>query len=56
MRLYKEHILNTPELVGSLHELQNKILGCWCRPKRCHGDILLELLEELDIVEYPDAF
>src|SRR5690349_20988216 len=21
-------------------ELQNKILGCWCDPKPCHGDIL----------------
>lgn len=24
-----------------------KILGCWCAPKACHGDILLRLAAEL---------
>jgi len=24
-------------------ELKGKILGCWCAPKACHGDILEEL-------------
>lgn len=30
-------------LLADLHELKGKTLGCWCKPKRCHGDILLEL-------------
>jgi hypothetical protein len=24
-------------------ELRGKTLGCWCAPKACHGDILIEL-------------
>lgn len=24
-----------------------KRLGCWCAPKRCHGDFLKKLIEEL---------
>lgn len=24
-------------------ELSGKVLGCWCAPKACHGDILLEI-------------
>ena len=24
-------------------ELRNKVLGCWCAPNACHGDILLEI-------------
>lgn len=24
-------------------ELRGKILGCWCAPKPCHGDVLLEI-------------
>jgi hypothetical protein len=24
-------------------ELRGKILGCWCAPLPCHGDILMEL-------------
>lgn len=30
-------------LLNDLHELKDKILGCWCHPKQCHGDILHEL-------------
>tara|TARA_R110002074_G_scaffold32309_4_gene90215 strand:- start:1913 stop:2242 length:330 start_codon:yes stop_codon:yes gene_type:complete len=40
---YKEYILNTPELLNRIPELQGKILGCWCKPKACHGDFLAEL-------------
>ena len=37
-------------LLKDLHELKGKTLGCWCKNfggggKRCHGDILLELIE-----------
>ena len=31
----------------NLEELRGKTLVCWCSPKACHGDILLELLNEL---------
>lgn len=44
---YRELILNQPKLMRELYELQNKILGCWCKPKACHGDILKELVERL---------
>lgn len=41
---YKEHILNSPELLDSLDELEGKTLGCFCKPEKCHGDVLIELL------------
>lgn len=40
---YEEYLLNNQELVDALPELKGKILGCWCKPKACHGDILLNL-------------
>ena len=43
LQLYKQYILNTPELYNSLHELKDKQLGCWCYPEPCHGDILIEM-------------
>ncbi len=43
---YREHILNSPELLEALDELEGKVLGCWCKPKSCHGDVLLELLTQ----------
>ena len=30
-------------LLKDLHELKGKTLGCWCKPKSCHGDVLVEL-------------
>lgn len=43
---YREYILNNPELLSLLHTLEGKILGCWCKPKPCHGDVLVELIKE----------
>lgn len=42
---YREWVQEQPELMESLCELRGKVLGCWCRPKPCHGDVLLELIE-----------
>jgi hypothetical protein len=25
-------------------ELKDKVLGCWCKPKDCHGDVIAEYL------------
>jgi hypothetical protein len=43
---YRDYILNNKELLDDLPELKGKILGCWCSPKRCHGEVLLELIEQ----------
>lgn len=47
LELYKEYIENNQELKSQLPELKNKVLGCWCHPEKCHGDILLELVNQL---------
>jgi hypothetical protein len=26
-----------------LPELKDKTLGCWCKPEKCHGDVLAEI-------------
>lgn len=31
----------------NLHELRGKVLGCWCKPKPCHGDFLAFLCNEV---------
>lgn len=30
-------------LLKDLEELKGKVLGCWCSPKACHGDVLISL-------------
>ena len=49
---FKEYLLNNKELMESLPELKGKILGCWCAPKSCHGDILLEMANEIYTQNY----
>ena len=44
---YREWIATQPELLLDLHELIGKDLYCWCAPRACHGDILLELSNRL---------
>lgn len=41
---YRAYILSRPDLMARLEELEGKRLGCWCKPKSCHGEVLLELL------------
>ena len=41
--LYKAHVLSTPELAKKVGELRGKVLGCWCAPQLCHGEILHQL-------------
>lgn len=43
---YKEYVLSRPDLMDSLNELEGKVLGCFCKPEMCHGDVLLELLSK----------
>ena len=44
---YRQHVLSTPHLVAALPDLKDKVLGCWCNPLPCHGDVLVELVKNL---------
>jgi hypothetical protein len=44
---FEEWFLNQPKLVEECKtELRGKILGCFCSPKRCHGDFLYKIANE----------
>lgn len=43
---YEIYIMSHPELIKRLPEIAGKILGCWCKPKACHGDILVKMVED----------
>jgi hypothetical protein len=45
---YENYLLSQPNLMKDLHELKYKILGCWCKPKSCHGDILKKYVDKLE--------
>jgi hypothetical protein len=43
---YEMYIMNNPSLIDALPELVGKVLGCWCKPLTCHGDILVRMVED----------
>lgn len=40
---YEAWIKTQPHLMAALPELRGKVLGCWCSPRPCHGDVLARL-------------
>lgn len=44
---YRAWVVTKPDLMKSLPELKGKVLGCWCHPKPCHGDVLVELVNKI---------
>lgn len=44
---YQCWLVRQPELMAALPELKGKILGCSCKPKPCHGDVLAEMVNLL---------
>jgi hypothetical protein len=47
---YENYLNEHPELITlAMKELKNKNLVCFCAPQRCHGDILLEIANDLNI-------
>ena len=49
----RDKLRNNPELWQELQKLEGKVLGCFCKPKRCHGDILVKILEEIKTLPLP---
>lgn len=42
-----ERLAEEEDLRRELELLRGKVLGCWCKPEPCHGDVLADLLQAL---------
>ena len=42
---FKDRLKNDAEFCGRVDALRGKTLGCFCKPKPCHGDVIVEYLE-----------
>lgn len=41
---HRRWVLQQPDLIAQIKkQLRGKDLSCWCAPKACHGDTLLEI-------------
>ena len=46
-RVYAEaRMKSDPKFAAAIRACKGKVLGCWCAPRPCHGDVIAELAEE----------
>jgi len=51
IELYRDWLLDRPELLDRLRELRGRRLACWCRPLPCHADVLIELVDADELLD-----
>ena len=44
---YREYLTNEDKIIIRA-DLRGKNLACWCSPKACHADVLLEIANTLE--------
>lgn len=43
---FREWFLAQPQLIErARRELKGRVLGCWCKPASCHGDVIAAILD-----------
>lgn len=49
VRKYEEYVRNNYEILEAIKELkEDDVLGCYCSPLECHGDVILKIWKELN--------
>ena len=43
IKKFKKYLYKS-KLIADIGELEGKVLGCWCKPEGCHGDVLVHAL------------
>ena len=45
---FRSRIATDADFIEKVLRLKGKLLGCWCKPLPCHGDIIAEYLNNLE--------
>lgn len=45
---FEQYLISNKDLMKDLPSLKGKVLGCWCKPQLCHGDILAKYADMAD--------
>jgi hypothetical protein len=50
---YIDYVESNPELKHEIiQDLKGKNLVCFCKPKACHGDYLIQICNDVDGIEF----
>eukprot|EP00698_Gefionella_okellyi_P006290 TRINITY_DN15673_c0_g1_i1.p1 TRINITY_DN15673_c0_g1~~TRINITY_DN15673_c0_g1_i1.p1 ORF type:complete len:151 (+),score=11.58 TRINITY_DN15673_c0_g1_i1:23-454(+) len=47
IREFEKYLRSKPELLEQVPSLEGCVLGCWCKPQACHGDVLVKVIAEM---------
>ena len=51
IELYERYLRSNQNLLNELPELAKAVrIGCVCKPRRCHGDIIVKVMKEMHLV------
>lgn len=54
IRKYYRHLKDSSYLMNRIVTLRGKRLGCFCKPKPCHGDMIVKALVEMELETFFD--
>jgi len=46
---FEKRVRNDNEFLLAVMALKNKRLGCFCKPMNCHGNVICDFLNKLDL-------
>ena len=49
---FERNLLVRSDLLDRLFSLRGCVLGCWCSPKACHGDVIARLVNSACQIEH----
>lgn len=50
IKQYEFYARHKPELMNEIKSLpENAVLGCFCFPRQCHGDVIIKIWKELSL-------
>lgn len=48
LRYFEQDTRRNPKMMAQITALpEDAVLGCWCHPKPCHGDVIVKLWKEI---------
>ena len=48
---YETWLNENKELMDDIMELDGKVLGCHCKPKPCHGDVIVKIINSKKLID-----
>ena len=52
LALYEVYLRTNKDLFERVVNLKDKVLGCWCSPERCHGEVLHHLAGNIPVYDH----